>query len=219
MDDSTPLAIGAIMGVMPIVRDLANRTLGPLADAIGGDLKSWYEVKRGRNVEATIVRAEMMLRDAGCDERGSDPKRLLGILAGASMEEDPELRERWAALLANAAGGAPDVVHPAFSGILADLSGFDARVLDRVAQGAAHPGEQPHGTARERVALLVGEPDRRRVDLALDNLSRLQLIRVGQHTKWGGVPGMAGPDDLIGTTVFGEQFLDACRPPRPRARM
>lgn len=82
---------------------------------------------------------------AGIQPAPVPPKILLPILQYASIEEDNDLRGRWAALLARASNkDAPNKVHIAFTEILHQLSATDARFLDlffdRAAASAQHQG-------------------------------------------------------------------------------
>jgi hypothetical protein len=55
------------------------------------------------------------------------------LMDGGTLEDDEEMAERWASLLANVAGGARDVP-PSFASVLRDLEPEQARILDHVYQ-------------------------------------------------------------------------------------
>src|SRR5581483_8633125 len=61
---------------------------------------------------------------------------LLPILEKGSLEEDGDLQQRWAALLANSAAQ-PENVLPAFVSILAELSPVEAALLERLRRATA----------------------------------------------------------------------------------
>lgn len=218
MDEPTATLIsGVIISGGTMATKFFGPLLSPMGRAIGAELRDQFLRLRGRRAETAMERAEAMLLAVGREARPVDAKRLTAILDGASNEEDPDLSEKWAALLANSVDDVDNtVVHPAFTRILNELTSFDARVLETIARGTVPPGEQPRGTARERLALFVGEPDRHRVDVALDNLMRTGLISAGRRAKWGGIPGLDGDDDMIVTNAFGDQFLTACQAPKAR---
>jgi hypothetical protein len=59
-------------------------------------------------------------------------KTLLPLLEYASLEQEDDLQEKWAALLANASASGPILVLPGFSDILKQLSPQEARLLDGI---------------------------------------------------------------------------------------
>jgi len=81
-----------------------------------------------------MMRAEEFLKQKGL----ARPTRILplnlgvSLLTAGSMEEDNDLQDRWATLLANAADAAFPPVPRAYVSILEDLSPFDAQILDRL---------------------------------------------------------------------------------------
>jgi len=218
VDEPTATLIsGVIISGGTMMTKFFGPLLSPMGHEIGTELRDQFLRLRRRRAETAMERAEAMLVAAGREAGPVDAKRLTAILDGASNEEDPDLSEKWAALLANSVDDADNsVVHPAFTRILNELTSFDARVLEAIARGTVPLGDQPRGTARERLALFVGEPDRHRVDVALDNLMRTGLISAGRRAKWDGIPGLDGDEDMIVTNTFGNQFLTACQAPKER---
>lgn len=218
MDEPTATLIsGVIISGGSMATKFFGPLLAPTGREIGAELRDRFTQFRSGRAEAALKRAEAMLVAVGREPAPVDAKRLAAILDGASNEEDPDLSEKWAALLANSVDDVGnDVVHPAFARILNELTSFDAHVLEAIARGTVPPGEQPRDTARERLALFVGEPNHRRVDVAIDNLMRTGLISAGRQVKWDGIPGLDGDEDMIVTNTFGDQFLTACRPPGAR---
>jgi hypothetical protein len=76
-------------------------------------------------------------REGGTDGAGSrihaTPKILFPLLEGASFEEDENLHDMWAALLANAAWSENrEVVRPGFIATLKQLSVDDAKLISRI---------------------------------------------------------------------------------------
>jgi hypothetical protein len=216
VDESTATLVGSvIIGGGKMMTKFFGPLLSPMGHELGAELRDQFLRLRGRRAGIAMERAEAMLGAVGREAGPVDSKRLAAILDGASNEEDPDLSERWAALLANSVDDVDNtVVHPAFPRILNELTAFDARVLEAIARGTVPHGQQPRGTARERLALFVGEPDHHRVDIALDNLMRTGLIAAGRRAKWGGIPGVDGEEDMIVTNAFGDRFLMACQPPK-----
>src|SRR5690348_14643326 len=78
-----------------------DAALSPIGEAIGEDVLARYRAWRARN-QAAVVSSAAELQAATGDAPSMVPGRLLfPILEYASVEEDPGLRDKWAALLAN----------------------------------------------------------------------------------------------------------------------
>ena len=96
---------------------------------------------------------------------------LRGILEGGAMEQDENMRERWANLLTNAVTEGGVGVRRAFPGILSELEPADALLLDELAE-----------TLRTLDPPIL---DVRQATIAqrtsLDNLVRLELVRVASQ--------------------------------------
>lgn len=122
-----------------------------------------------------LERAQDHLREAGRDPREVEWNVLFPLLDAGSLEEDPDMADRWAALLANAADPGTSEVTPSFPEILKQLTTTEARVLDGAFGMLAHPGREDaiiHG-ARIRLAL---DLDDTTYALAMENLYRQRLL-------------------------------------------
>jgi hypothetical protein len=131
---------------------------------------------------------------------------LRGILEGGAMEQDENMRERWANLLANAVTEGGVGVRRAFPGILGELEPRDALLLDELAE-----------MLRTRDPPIL---DVRQAAIAqrtsLDNLVRLELMRYAGDTPTF-ANGKRDPDaksSEVTLTAFGLAFLQACREPQ-----
>jgi hypothetical protein len=125
---------------------LLTRILGPAADAVGEYLRDRVKGYLDRNRTSVVNRAAEMVDEAKLPPHEVPLRTLLPIMEGAAFEEDTELRERWAALLANAAtADDPDAVQPVFAAILRILTPGTARCLEALSD--THPliGEQSYG--------------------------------------------------------------------------
>lgn len=122
---AAPVAAGSI----PFT-GIVKRMLGPAADELA---ERWRDdVRRyryGRQIRC-VKKAEQMARDAGFTPKAVPIKLLFPLLEDASLEEDENLHNMWAALLANASS--PDraeKVRPEFLGILKQMSPDAAALL------------------------------------------------------------------------------------------
>lgn len=110
---------------------LLGRVFGPAADEVGEHLRLKVRGFLERNRNATLNRAATMIAEAGGVVREIPLRLSLPIIEGASLEEEPTLRERWAALLANASSARTgETIPPVFADILGNLSVEAARCLD-----------------------------------------------------------------------------------------
>lgn len=181
--------------------------LGSPAPEVGDWLRDGVTPARRRNLQRVASRAAAISR-ARHQSVGRIPMHtLLPLLENSANEDEPELQERWAALLATAAT-APTTVHPSFVRILAQLSAFDARLLSELprleAAEAAHgprdvstePTTQPWGVARDAVLARLGSTDASQLDLAITATNALGLVEV--HP------------DHVRLTFLGRRFVLAC---------
>jgi hypothetical protein len=96
------------------------------------------DIIRGRRAERQVEilrRMYAMLDDANVPPEWIPDKTLVPLLTNASLEDDPDMQQRWAALLANAAAGEQGAeVMPAFAQVLSELTPIGAKMLDELAQ-------------------------------------------------------------------------------------
>jgi hypothetical protein len=110
---------------------LIGRLFGPAADEIGEHLRLRLHGYFERNRNATLNRAAEMIGAAGGSAHEVPLRTMVPLLEGASLEDDADLRERWAALLANAAlATSADAIPPLFASILKNITPTTARCLD-----------------------------------------------------------------------------------------
>jgi len=121
-----------IDSVLAPVRDTLNRLLGPLADELGGVLADPVRVFRFKRSVRLLEKVKRIAEEAGFEPRAVPLKTLLPILENASLEEDEDLHDRWANLLARAADPRADAIPPSLPRILSEMSSREARFLDRL---------------------------------------------------------------------------------------
>lgn len=112
------------------------------------------------------------LNASGITPHAVSVKVLVPLLDGASLEdeENEEMIDRWAALLAHAAAGAPvEMVLPSFPRILAELSPAEAVLLDSLYRDATSrdvrpiqvfPGAWAHYRVPREAGRVGGQPPR-----------------------------------------------------------
>jgi hypothetical protein len=204
--------------VLAPVRDTINRLLGPMADELSGILADPVRVFRFKRSVRLLEKVRRIADDAGFEPRAVPLKTLLPILENASLEEDEELHDRWASLLANAANpNAEHGVRPYFTDILRGLAADEAGLLNKLYDYAHDqrkpPGDEtsinlgiaaPHISFDQASASASGVlPEHDHISgTALDNLIRLGLL---QKFSLG---------LTLHLTSLGLEFVLACRVPK-----
>lgn len=198
-------------------RFIARFVAGPLEQGIG-IFEDKIKYSRWERQVRLMARAEEFLRRSGlaAPTRPVPLKLAIPFMQGATLEDDDELQDRWAALLVNAANADfPLEVRRAHAAILEQLTSLDARVLDAIYalpfDECQHAGVFTNYLPIEaRVAKEGEDPPEPAADVldSLSNLTRLGCIR--PSFTWGG----GEVFHRILPTVTGRSFVEACsRPP------
>ena len=212
----------------------AARDLGGfIAKFIGGPLEQavaiWTDKLRYRRWENQIVlaaKAKAFLETRGLKEptRTIELNLALPLLEEASLADSETMQDRWAALLANAADGSKPEVRRAYVTILAELTSFDASILEKIFDADRTyiaSDDRPYAelwTHRlpDEAVIPTGkefEPtDFEPTDLSPDvALALVNLGRLGLTDSAGAFGGMATMH-WVSMTELGRQFVAACRP-------
>src|SRR4051812_15872488 len=109
-----PVTVAVVGAAGLLTKDSVSRILGPLADDVGERLKEIVD-RRWPRVIAVDKKAREIVGDKPVQ---TIPDRvLIPLLNGAANEDDEELQDKWASLLANAALD-PNQALTSFPGIL-----------------------------------------------------------------------------------------------------
>jgi Abortive infection alpha len=206
-------AVGAAIPFTSIVKKM----LGPAADELAEMWRDQVRLYRyGRQLKC-IEKAEKMAQDAGFTPKAVPPKILFPLLEGASFEEDENLHDMWASLLANASS--PDhtkTVRPSFIFLLRTMAHDEAALLktiwDEHLELQALPETDQHNRGvvseisdkyRRMFPQIASEDDRAETSrywICMETLRSASLINTGgRHPNARGVA-----------------FLAACSPPKPK---
>ena len=193
-------------------REFAGRLVLPPIEELGlvlGDQVRSFRLKRQIQL---LLTAQKRLEEAGIDPRTVPLKTFVPLLEGASLEEDPGLREKWVGLLASAAAGevGPHVL-PTFPFILRQLSPLDAAILERL----AGLNDLAMGVYVERPAICSQvEAEANDVDIAVDTLLGQGLVERQPEVviKDQSVTGFTDRQALR-ISQLGQRFVLACRGP------
>jgi hypothetical protein len=116
---------GAVEGLLQPYASLISSLLGPAADEFGLMLRDHVRVFRARRMARLFQKTKEMVDGGQIDVLPIPLKLFLPIVDTASLEEDDELQDRWAALLINSSGSAM----PAAPDILRQLTKEDVFLL------------------------------------------------------------------------------------------
>jgi hypothetical protein len=199
-----------------------TKVLGPVLGEVGELVRDPLRQHRERRLLQTAQAAQELLDQRAAEPTAVPHRVLVPLIDGASLEDEAELQQRWAALLANAADPATAAsVHPAYPAILRELSALEARILDAVLRTCELSGESPQRWSNWYVtnaAEQVGANDQE-YDLAVQNLFRTQLLSSARttlsFTNFSPQFQTHDPSRLT-PTVLGVSFGLACWPQPPK---
>ena len=123
------VAQGVLKPVHDLLLDLCRPVVAELSEAWQTDVRVWRVERAARHAQ----RVRELLEPLGINRRDVPLRFFLRTVEEASMEEDDELQDMFAALLASAANADVPQVHPSFVDILRQLTVRDAKLLLLVA--------------------------------------------------------------------------------------
>lgn len=231
-DQGLELAKEGVKELLTPVTDVLRDLLGPAAKEIGLGLGDSFRVWRLKRIVRLLEDVRQIASRAGLRLKPVAPRILFPLLEAASLEDDEDLHQRWAALLTNAASPEFDArVLPPFPDILSHLTSIEAQFLDRAFD------EVTQEDAKIRVAFREGNPGITLVPLVnspisektlaiiqpvmVENLERLMLLsrtgHVSHSPEQAEVRNIFLPANHLYITQFGRAFVQACRLPRETA--
>lgn len=168
----------------------------------------WTIEQFGRELEG-VQRAAEMIEESGLPFEPISAKHMFPTLAGLQVEDDPDLRERWSALIANAATYG-ETSTAAYADILKQLEPMEARVLNELyatVTTVAPDLRHTVGVRREDIQVRHNLTVEDYQALA-DALMRHRLVAAPRTWK-----GVENEYSTLTITSFGARFVRACRPP------
>ncbi|MBZ5489749.1 MAG: DUF4393 domain-containing protein [Acidobacteriia bacterium] len=205
-DPTKSVARGAIEAIYKPIEDIVKILAGPAAEEIGLSFRDSIQVWRFKRQVRLFERVKTICDGAGIKPEAVKLPLLFEIVEKASLEEDDDLQDRWANLLANAANPNHNVfVLPAWPDILKQISKLEAVFLDDIYIW----------TKEGRPNLTLAECSLRLPPICADNLKRLGLIT---QRRMGDFPSRISSDSTktlrIVLTDFGFEFVKACKSPK-----
>lgn len=206
---------------------LLNKFLGPVFSEAGAMLGNRARIFRLRQEISLLRKAGQILSDKGLKPKAVNIKVLFPLLDAAVLEENDEMADRWASLLASSADPQNEsTLHASFVEILKQLAPDHAFVLD-VFYDQIKRDQLPCEEWFERGYVLSYlkdflVKDVPQFDVALENLFRLKLV-AHPTVRLGVANGeevrfTVTSSNILCATNLGYEFISACGHGRtPRA--
>jgi Abortive infection alpha len=204
----------AVKPITSTVGKLLYLFLRPAATEGGRWLGDLVRIARESTVEKVMAKAKAKLEAANIEIRRVPPKVFIPLAEACSLEDEEDMIDRWANLLAAAAS--PNSIPPLFVKTLSDLSPDDARLLEALkkSQKLLPKSKIPGIKVPEFRASIQKSPEAfTRSVLCLFQLGLIENLRDGGSI---GGPRSRPPIkdyDFMSTSAFGDAFLEACTPP------
>jgi len=184
-------------------------SLAPIEAAVWG-----YERIR----EWLSIRVTSILAERRAKKIQPPPLSVAGPLIVQMLfaSEEPDLREKYAKLLATSMDSATaDDAHPSFVTLIQQLTPDEARILHHLASlkqewpgWTGDPMSNQLQSAMRQVCIDAGVADSTKADLYVDNLLRLRVLR---HVDgFEAIAGSPGNSEFIELTSYGRALLEAC---------
>ncbi|MGC2742830.1 MAG: Abi-alpha family protein [Candidatus Angelobacter sp.] len=225
-DDPTKSAAkGAIEAIYKPIESIVKTLAGPAAEEIGLTFRDSVKVLRFKRQARLFKRVEEICAETAIKPQAVKLSLLFDIVDKASLEEDDDLQELWAQLLANAANPKHDaLISTAFPDILKQISKEEAIFLEDL---------YLHGKSAASTYVMVREPANSPVSKAVlssssgrpavslvhqDNLTRLGLIKLIEVEPLPGFSKRLTESLMSGyrqgqqwtLTALGSAFVKAC---------
>lgn len=169
--------------------------------------------KRWENAQKLLIKAKRITEDV--DEQLKEPplKISMPLLENASLEDEEELQDKWANLLANSLTQKKDI-KPAYIEILKELSSIEVKILDKIYEEAKkerwNPTDIQFSTEKISQIFSIHMDDTR---VIIDNLYRLRLAEapgVQWIQVWWFFP-VWKTNDIFQITFLWIKFIEACK--------
>lgn len=209
--------------VVEPVTGAISRIFGPAADEVAEMWKDQVRLYRFGNQLKCVKKAERMCQDAGYTPQAVPAKILFPLLEGASFEDDENLEDMWAALLANAA--LPEnagKVRPGFIAVLKQMAPDEAALLNWIFSQRTGVAARPFNDPISYVDLVAAytslgiqaKEDHLGFDACIQSLQAEQLVE--PRLDVGTPLGPLRPSYSL--TFRGLSFMYACLSPAPKSQ-
>jgi hypothetical protein len=214
------LGIGkATEAIAKEVASLISPLLRPGVEITGHIITDQMTYLRLTRWVSILKKQQKLLEDNNIQPQMVPPKLLVPILMNGSLEDDDDLIDKWAGLLASAASGYS--VHSSFPRILAELTSAEAKILDamyeRLMQTTSNRTDLYNLIELHQMTSLSSEEFK----VLIYNLKRLQLWEVPAQTTGDPLLFIDFTGEIPSTvkarlSSLGQDFVKACRGPSSR---
>lgn len=189
-----------------IVPDFIKDGVGILSDQV----KFW----RWNNQVNIITKAQIKIDASGLDKKQIPLKVLVPIIENSSLEQDQNMQDKWANMLANAATGNVEI-SPNYAAILNELSPLEVSILDKIYQEVNRETDYQKRKSFQfdankiKTMLSITEE---KMDLIIENLFRLNVLQspAGKGVMLGDIPFALRTTKIFEFTTLGYEFVKAC---------
>jgi hypothetical protein len=213
-----PLA--AIAAPVKDITELLNKFLSPALQEAGEVVGARIRVFRLKQETKLLEKSISILKEAGLKPRPVNLRVLFPLLDAAVLEEDDQMAERWASLLASAADPNNETdLEASFIEILKQLTPTHAYLLDVFYEQIERDELPPKDWLEEGYVLSdlksFLKEEVPQFDIALDNLLRLNLVAYPM-VKLGIANGeevriSVPSSNILCATNLGQAFVSACK--------
>jgi len=189
-----------------IVPDFIKDGVGILSDQV----KLW----RWSNQINIIKKAQAKIEASGLNKKQIPLKVLVPIIQNSSLEQDKNMQDKWANMLANAATGSIEI-SPNYAAILNELSPIEVVILDKIYQEVNKEADYQKRKALQFDATKLKSmlnTTEEKMDLIVENLFRLNVLQspAGQGVMLGNFPFALRTTKVFEFTTLGYEFVRAC---------
>ena len=181
----------------------------------GGIISDNVRFWRWQNQVNIVKKVKEKIEESGLSKKQIPLKVLVPILENSSLEEDDNLQEKWANMLANAISG-KKTINPNFVSILSELSPLEVSLLDQIHNEANQVKEYEERKnlqfGRENICKLLNI-DIPTADLVIENLTRLGLFQSpsGSGIQVGKYKFALRTTEIFELTSLGFEFISSCK--------
>lgn len=203
------VSIPVVDSLAEAAKEFIQKVITPPLEEVGLLLSDKVKLWRFKNQVNIVNKAEAYLKANNIKTKKVSLKIMAPLLEGAAMEEEENLQDKWAALLANTVCENSQVNTTLYSHILSQLTQEDADFFEFIFNSCTtiQKSEMVTLTVKEYRVLNVDNLRQFRKNdhayIIVDNLLRLRLVKeVKAHSM---------DVELITLTDLGFQFMSVCK--------
>lgn len=186
-------------------KHFVQTVITPPLEQVGGLLADRVKSWRLNNQINIVVKAENLLKERGVKTKKVSLKVMAPLLEECSLEDDENLQQKWAALLANTVMENSTIKTNIFTSTLKEMTTEDAEIFQAIFEHCiitTHTEKRVEYAHSRRAISPDAFKEYPDIDLVFDNLKRLRLIReIATH----------GSDRVpVVVTELGMKFKAAC---------